>query len=91
VGIVIGFLAGWATCARGGQSRDEVVDALKAIRESQEVADLVTALRHHAGFSLRAVGEWLLEAGDRTPDSATDLLARVRGIVQPVGRTSAGS
>lgn len=91
MGIVIGFLAGWATCARGGQSRDEVVDALQAIRESQEVADLITALRHHAGFSLRALGEWLLEAGDRTPDSATDLLARVRAIVAPTDRAAAGS
>lgn len=91
VGVVIGFLAGWATCARGGRSTEEVLEALKAVRESQEVADLVAALRLHAGFSLRALGEWLLESGERAPDAATDLMARVRAIVQPAGGTAGGS
>lgn len=89
MGILFGFVAGWAACARGGESRDEVVDALKAIRNSQEVADLVTALRHHAGFSLKALGELLLDSGDRRPTPTADLLARVRAMVQPVVETSA--
>jgi hypothetical protein len=83
VGILFGFIAGWATCARGGQSTEEIVEALKAIRDSQEVADLVAALRQHAGFSLKSLGESLLDSGDGRPPSAADLLARVRALVQP--------
>ncbi len=84
MGILFAFVAGWATCARGGQTTDEVVEALKAIRDSQEVADLLAALRQHAGFSLKSLAESLLDSGDGPPTSATDLLARVRALVQPV-------
>ena len=82
MGMLFAFIAGWATCARGGETTDEIVDALKAIRDSQEVADLMAALRHHAGFSLKSLGEFLLDSGDGTPAAPTDLLARVRALVQ---------
>ena len=88
MGILLAFFAGWATCARGRESRDDVVEALKAIRDSQEVTDLLAALRHHAGFSLKTLGERLLDTGDGGPPSANDLLARVRAMVQPVSETS---
>jgi hypothetical protein len=68
-----------------------VVDALKAVRESDEVADLVAALRQHAGYSLRTMGERLLDSGDNRPGSVVDMLARVRAMVAPVDATSAGS
>ena len=68
-----------------------MVDALKAIRDSEEVADLMAALRQHAGYSLRTLGERLLDSGDNRPGSVVDMLARVRAMVQPVNATSAGS
>jgi hypothetical protein len=85
VGFLLAFCAGWLTCARGGQTTDEVVDALKAVRDSQEVADLATALRHHAGYSLKTFGERLLEPGDIKAGPVIDMLARVRSMVAPVG------
>jgi hypothetical protein len=84
VGILFAFCAGWLTCARGGQTTEEVVDALKAVRDSEEVGDLMAALRHHAGYSLQALGGRLLDSGDSKPASVVDLLARVRAMVQPV-------
>jgi hypothetical protein len=88
VGILLAFAAGWLTCARGGQTADEVVDALKAVRDSEEVADLKAALRHHAGHSLKTFGERLLDSGDNRPGSVIDMLARVRAMVQPMGETA---
>ncbi len=79
------------TCARGGQTTDEVLDALRAVKESDEVADLVAAMRHHAGFSLQALGQKLLDSGDSRPGSVIDMVARVRAMVQPVDATSPGS
>jgi hypothetical protein len=69
-----------------------VVDALKAVRDSEEVADLMAALRQHAGYSLRTLGERLLDSGDNRPGSSVvDILARVRAMVQPVDAPSTGT
>lgn len=54
------------------------------MRDSEEVADLVAALRHHAGHSLQTLGGRLLDAGDSKPGTVIDLLARVRAMVQPL-------
>ncbi|MBA3741336.1 hypothetical protein [Sporichthya sp.] len=91
MGILFAFFAGWMTCARGGQTSDEVLDALKAVRDSDEVADLVTAMRHHAGHSLQNLGAALLDSADSRPGSVIDLVARVRALVQPAGPTSTGT
>jgi hypothetical protein len=64
------------------------VDALKAVRNSEEVADLAAALRQHAGYSLKTLGERLLDSGDNRAGSVTDMLARVRTLVQPMGGPS---
>lgn len=88
MGFLLAFCAGWLTCARGGQTAEEVVDALKAVRNSEEVADLTAALRHHAGYSLKAIGERLLDPGDNKPGSVIDMLARVRSMVAPMGATA---
>ena len=65
MGILLAFFAGWATCARAGtESHDEVIGALKAVRDSDEVADLLTAMRSHAGFAFKEFGSRLLDAGE---------------------------
>jgi hypothetical protein len=86
MGILLAFFAGWATCAKAGtESHDEVVAALKAVRDSEEVADLLGAMRSHAGFALREFGNRLLEAGDGRPVGVPDVLARVRAMLRPRG------
>lgn len=83
MGILVAFFAGWVTCARGGQTAEEVVDAAKAVRESEEVAALLAALRQHAGHSLTRLGAHLLESDDERPGAVIDMVARVRAMVQP--------
>lgn len=92
MGIILAFFAGWATASKAGsQSHDEVVAALKAVRDSEEVADLVRALRNHAGFAFREFGTRLLDNGDSRPPSVPDLIARVRTLVTPTKGPSPAS
>ncbi|HVE24872.1 MAG TPA: hypothetical protein VNC22_05695 [Sporichthya sp.] len=92
MGILLAFFAGWATASRAGsESHDEVVAALKAVRDSEEVADLVRALNSHVGFALRELGNRLLDAGDSRPGTFPDVLARVRDLVTPVSGKSPAS
>jgi hypothetical protein len=84
MGLLLVFAAGYVMGARaGGESLDEVVDAMHAIRESEEFHDFVKALRTHTAHSLRGLAS-TLENGrqprEETPGSS-DLLERVRLIV----------
>jgi hypothetical protein len=84
MGTLLAFAAGYVMGTRaGGDSLDEVIDAMHAIRESEEFRDFVRALRTHAAHSLRGVATMLengREAG--VPRSnPTDLLDRMRVIV----------
>lgn len=84
MGLLLVFAAGYVMGARaGGESLDEVVDAVNAIRESDEFHDFVKALRSHAAQSLHGLAT-MMEKG-REPSTATgdggDLLDRVRLIV----------
>jgi hypothetical protein len=84
MGILLAFFAGWATASKAGsESHDEVVAALKAVRDSQEVADLLAALRGHAGFAFRELGNQLLDSGDGPPLRVPDIVARVRAMIVP--------
>jgi hypothetical protein len=84
MGLVLVFAAGYVMGSRaGGESLDEVIDAVHAIRESDEFHDFVTALRTHAAHSLRGLATMLEK--DRDPSvvrgTPNDLLERVRVIV----------
>src|ERR1700744_361594 len=92
VGIILAFFAGWATASRAGNERyEEVVAALKAVRDSEEFADLGRALTNHVGFAMREFGNRLLDSGDGPPPSFPDLVSRVREMVKPVSATSPAS
>ena len=84
MGLLLVFAAGYVMGARaGGESLDEVIDAVHAIRESDEFHDLVSALRNHAADSLRVLAT-TLEKGRAPTDGSTtpsDLLDRVKLIV----------
>jgi len=84
------FLAGWALGAKSGETHfDEVVQTGKDVVHSQEVVDLVHAVRAHVGYSLKALGGLVM--GDEAEPS-DDLLDMVRHLVQRrEGTAPAGS
>jgi hypothetical protein len=76
------FAAGYVMGSRaGGESLDDVVEAVHAIRRSEEFRELMSALRTHAAHSLRELAT-LVEKGHGSAEAATptDLLERVRLI-----------
>ena len=84
MGLVLVFAAGYVMGSRaGGESLDEVIDAVHAIRESEEFHDFVTALRTHAAHSLRGLATMLEKDRGSAVErgSSNDLLERVRLIV----------
>ena len=75
MGLVLFFAAGYVMGSRaGGESLDEVIDAVHAIRESEEFHDFVKALRTHAADSLRGLATMLEK--DRRAISRTGLVQR---------------
>ena len=84
MGLLLVFAAGYVMGSRaGGESLDELVDAVQAIRESEEFHDLTKALRTHAAHSLRGLATMVESGRERTDAQSTpsDLLERVRLIV----------
>ena len=78
---LVEFGAGWALGAKAGESHfDEVIEATKGVVHSQEVADLVHALRSHAGYSLKALGDLVM--GDEGEPAGEDILDIVRHLIQ---------
>ena len=77
---LVEFAAGWALGAKSGETHfEEVVETGKSVLHSQEVADLVHAVRAHVGYSLKALGALVM--GDETEPS-DDLLDIVRHLIQ---------
>jgi hypothetical protein len=84
MGVVLIFAAGYVMGSRaGGETLDDVVDAVQAIRESEEFHDFVKAVRVHAAHSLRGLATMLEKGREQSQDagSSGDLLDRVRLIV----------
>jgi hypothetical protein len=88
---LVEFAAGWALGAKSGETHfDEVVETGKEVIHSQEVADLVHAVRAHVGYSLKALGALVM--GDEAEPAGDDLLDIVRHLVQRrEGTNPAGS
>lgn len=84
------FAAGWALGAKSGETHfDEVIQTGKDVLHSQEVTDLVHAVRSHVGYSLKALGGLVM--GDESEPS-DDLLDIVRHLVQRrEGASTSGS
>ena len=81
IGLLVVFVAGYIMGANSGaESYGEVVDALHAIRKSEEFAALVSALRSHAGATLHHWAE-LVEEQPSEPLNPTRLLERVRDLM----------
>jgi hypothetical protein len=89
MGILFAFFVGWRLGARGGeQGYEEVVTALKDVRDSDEFGTLIAVARNHGGQLLHNAADWLQSAGQADGATAAELFDRVRSMVQP-GRSSA--
>jgi hypothetical protein len=76
MGTLFGFAVGYIVGARGGREGfDEVVDALRAVRESEEFHGFVQVLTDHLRGSAAILGRWLTAA---EADPADEMLARAR-------------
>lgn len=77
MGTLFGFVVGYVIGARSGsKSFDEVVDALRAIRDSEEFRALLDVVRRHVRSTAREVAERL--AADDASPSAAEILDRAR-------------
>lgn len=82
MGVLLAFIVGWAMGSRGGEEHyDDVVNALRELRDSDEFTTLVNALRTHAGHVLRQAGDWLQDTDHAA--TSTEFIARVRALVTP--------
>lgn len=84
MGLLLVFAAGYVMGSRAdSESLDEVMDAVRAIRESDEFHDFLKAMRTHTAHSLHGLAD-RLEKGREPSDqrgTSNDLLERVRLIV----------
>ena len=89
MGLILAFVAGFIVGGRGGnEGFDDVSNAVKAVAESQEVRDLLAALRSHASHLLQELGQRLEPESD-DPVSMVTILERARGLVQKGSKESA--
>jgi hypothetical protein len=91
MGLLLAFAVGYFAGARaGGEGLDEVIEALRAVAESEEVEALLSALRSHAGFALQELGKRLSPQAD-SPITMQEVLGRFRDVVRPEDITSDAS
>jgi len=86
----LAFAAGYVLGARADKEEfDDVIVAFKAVRDSEEVRDLASVVRGHAGQALRALADVVEHgvgaAGATDPAGITvvssDLVERVRRMM----------
>lgn len=85
MGTLFGFIVGYVVGAKGGSERfDEVLQAFRAVRDSEEFRALLQALRLHASDTARDLGDRLsIEPGTEVDGvrgfpSTDDLIAEAR-------------
>ncbi len=77
--VLIALAVGYVVGARiGSRDLDQLHEALTALRRSEELADVVSAARSHAGHTLRELGTLVDGEGSATGDESTDLVDRVK-------------
>lgn len=77
VALAIGYVIGAKT---GSKDLDQLTQSLKALRESDEFADVVAAARSHLGHTLRELAN-MIEGDSETSLDTGDLVDRVRHLV----------
>ena len=76
MGTLFGFVVGYIVGARAGsQGFDEVVDALRTVRDSEEFQAMVEIARSHLKGTVANVGQWLASTENT---SAEEMVARAQ-------------
>jgi hypothetical protein len=85
--ILFSFLIGYFVGAKAGSSQfDEVVEAARAVAESDEFHSLAQSLRAHAAATLHSLGDLLQETPEAS--AADSVLARVRRMMEQTRGTA---
>jgi hypothetical protein len=81
MGVLLAWAVGYVVGAKGGaQDFDDVVQAVKELRDSDEARQLWSVLRSHLGNVLRSAANMLEEVAG--PQPAGDLVDRVRLLMK---------
>jgi hypothetical protein len=79
--ILLALAAGYLVGARtGGRDLDQLGEALKALAETDEFADVVAAARSQLGRTLRELAA-VVDGHRQAPEVPGDLVAKVRHLV----------
>jgi hypothetical protein len=79
MGMLIAFGAGFVIGARTGKKDfDDLTTSLRALRDSQEFADVMAAARSHASHGLRELASVLDGAGSDADGESADVVTRVK-------------
>ena len=82
MGVLFAFFVGWGLGAKAGpKGFEEVVDALKAVKESEEFDALIAISRMHLAAALAEVGK--LVSGETPLPEPVDLLEKVQRLAGP--------
>ena len=77
VALAVGYVVGASV---GSKDFDQITQAVKAIRESEEFDDFTMAVRSHVGNTLRELASRVEPAAERLGDPR-DLVDQVRHLV----------
>ena len=78
--MLLALAAGYVLGATAGsRDFDQLLDSVRAIRDSEEFGDFLAALRSHAGHTLRELADLLERVGPETL-SSNDLVERVKHL-----------
>jgi hypothetical protein len=75
--LIVGYVMG---AKSGRKELDQLSRSLKALCETDEFSDVVSAARAHVGSSLRQLAS-VVDGEHRVPEAGGDLVARVRNLV----------
>ena len=90
MGILAAFFAGWVVGSRTGErGYQDVVAALRRLRDSQEVRDLAQALRSHLGYTLEDIAHRLRDEGQ--PVNVGDVVEAARRLLRGEDPTTTSS
>ena len=84
MGVLLAFAVGYIVGSRAGQAGlEEIKSSIQSIRESEEFAAMVAALRSHAGHALRDAAD--LVGAESQSIRIDDLVDRVRAMTAEAG------
>ena len=76
----LALLAGYVIGAKAGsKDLDQVVGSLKRLGQSEEFADVVSAVRSHLGHTMRELAT-VVDGTGELPEETGDLVDRVRHL-----------